>query len=464
MQRIFNGTPIYTNPESFPYSDFLYTPIYIYSCSLLIWISKLNIFNDVHQVYILARSFSFLLVICQLVYFKKIINKITGSFFHYLVVISMYLLLLNGHIFAIRPDALKVLLFSIFFFHLIQFSFFTHIKKDVVLAVIVGLLAVYTKQDIVIHISICLITLLFFKREKIVFYLVGSFFLSGFLLFICCQIFYGKYFFANLVLFNFQQVENLFQSYIVFLLSESAVRTVPLLLVAFYNLATLNKNSTTYSFEKYLIVVSIISFPVAHLLLLRAASNLNYTYELIFFLVINVAIFLKNGWLNNKTWNKVSVVIGGFFYFFMLIYLNYLLSKYEYNSTKEKKYKAEYTQAMQQRDKLNKVIGNAVVFFPHSKYMVLYNSKNLFLGHDMHIDRFLDLVYKIDCKTTLSFINFNGYDADFKNGFVQYIVLSNSKRSAEHIRKYYPGYVFYKRVDNLLIYRFADNNHKPPTP
>lgn len=454
MQRVFNGTPIYTNPESFPYTDFLYTPIYIYSGSLLIWMTKLDIFNDIHQVLIVGRCFSFFIVLLQLLYFKKIIYIITKSKFHYLVLISLYLLLLNGHIYAIRPDALKVFLFSIFFYHLIQYAFFSFSLKDAIIAVLVALLAVYTKQDIVIHISVCLMVLFYFKKEKSVVFILFSFLFSSLILFVFCQLVYGKYFFANLVLFNFQQVEHVFKSYIVYLLITSLIRTVPIILLAIFIYRKLDKNSPTFLLEKYVIVTSIILFPIAHLLLLRVASNLNYTYEFIFFLILDIAIFFK--YYNAIKVGKNFILMLSIAYIVVVIFINqFVINNYVYNLNKEHQYKVEYKIMMQQRTALKKIIGDKIVFFPHSKYMVLYNFKNLFLGYDMHIDRFLDLVYSTKCKSTLTFINFEEYDNNFKNGFVEYIILDNEKKSAAYIHTYYPNYTFYKKIDNLLVYKFC---------
>ena len=459
MQRIMLHKPIYPNPESFPFENCLCTPIYPYLCSIIIGFFKLDAITNLYKTYVLIRLFSYVLVLAQLYYLIKLIKFFTASKFHQVLITALFLFLITGHIFCIRPDALKLLFFSVFLYHLINYFFFKQKTRDAFIAVCSAVLAVYTKQDITIHIFLCFGILLFLADKRKVLILAVSFGFICFICFILCFLIFGKYVFSNLVLFNLQSVTEILKSYNIYFIIFSIIRTFPLLILVILNLKTLKKETDLKSASGFIVLCSLVFYIYSHLSILRAAANLNYTYELLIFLVLNIALFLKlhTNKINQKLSLSVIILAG---YIALLAVSNAIIQNYSMYEVKEQQFKKEYFASVKESKTIKELIGKEAVFLPNSKYMIFYADANMVTGHDMHIDRFIILYASIHIyiKSKLTVINTDGYDSNFTNGTIKYIVIPKDSKSRKHVADFYPKYKAYSNTDNFLVYQFDKNS------
>ena len=454
FQQLHTGKQLYPNPEVFPYSNCLYTPVYFHVLQCFIWLLHLDPKTDIYEFLVLGRSISFALVFGQCIYIIKIISKYKTGFFIQLLSVGLYLLLLTDHIFATRPDAFKLFFLSAFIYHLINFHFHHSTKKDFILSLVFSLLAIFSKQDIIIHITLCYFTVLLLKRNKLAFYHSFAFAILCVILFIGCYFMYGEFIFVNTILLNIQQVTELHKSYLINIIPLSIIRTLPLVLLAVYNF----KKSKQHPFEKEIKFISIVSFGLyflSHILITRAGANLNYTYELILILVINIPIFYSLNAIKVNN-NRSTFYILFLSYLLFLLLTNILFREINFNISNLKKFKKEYHQYLADKPLVDSIIKDDTVFFPNTKYSVFYSDKQLILGHDMHLDRFIELyTTNADIRSKLTFINTQSYDKNFTDGTIKYLLIENDEKSKEHLSVNYPLYSPFKKSKYLLIYRFS---------
>lgn len=467
VQQLATGQAIYPNPEALPYANCLYTPVYFYIYRIAVSCLHINVFDDIYTLLVLGRILSIVFVTAQIVYLIKFARLFSKSRIIEIAAVAFYLLLITEMMFAVRPDSLKVFFFMVFVYHLLLYVGRIATLKDGIICVAAAAFAVYTKQDISVHISLCFITaILLFRNKKI----IGLF--SAFLV-ICCIAFfisigfYGKYFFHNIVFFNIQSVTNLSTSFNLFFISISIFRTIPFLLLTVLNGRILAKTNA-HAKEKFIYIYAVLLYFLAHLSMLRAGSNFNYTFELIVLLILNFIVFCsiyKNKILERRI---TATVTTAFFIFFYLV-INGIIGNYSYKSEKEKLKKEAYTQMLKSRKEIKETIGNTYAFFPNTQYSVFYIDKHIILGHDMHLDRFIklyftfDMPFNIDIKTKLPYINTAVYDRNFTDGTITYVITDNTKKSAEHVAFYYPAYKYYKTIDNMILYKFRDKEVSMPS-
>lgn len=464
VQKIAAYQPIYQNPEAIPFDNCLYTPLYFYICRLSMFAFTLDYKEDILKLLVLARGFSLLFVLMQLFYLAKITRLITKSLFQTVIVITFYLLLITEHMYAARPDSLKILFFTMFLFHFINYFFVSGKILDLFAFFLAGILAILSKQDIIIYLGILFATLILFKKEKRVL-LIGIYFAITLLaVMFVCYLIYGNYFFVNIFLFNFQSVTNIAHSYIIICILISLSRLSPFLLLTFYNLYK-SRNDENSSLIKYISINIIITFAIVHLFSMhRAGSNLNYSYELIVLAVLSIPIFYthqKENTDRNLLWYN-SVLITGVV---LLFFSNSFFSNYKYSVKKEEKLKAEYITYQNEKKEIINIIKNDYTYFPNTKYCLFYFDNKIIYGHDMHLDRFInyyiDSKYftNLDIQTKLHFINTSYYDESFKNGLVKFLITDNTEKSSKHVALYYPKYSHYKATGNMIIYKFNESKH-----
>ena len=235
VQELLSGKPMYSNPQEFPYSINLYTPVYFYLFGILTRLSNLNIYNDLHQILVLGRLLSLSIIFIQLIYLIKLIRKFSKSNFISILVITLYLLFISGHIYAVRPDALKILFFIMFVFYLTEYLFFSNKLQTAVLCIGIAIFDVYTKQDIAIYITLCFFIAFYILRSKRVVWLFTVFIIGCLLVWLAMWLKYGNYIFQNLILFNIQSVVGLLHSYNIIFILFSFFRTLPLFVFAYLN-------------------------------------------------------------------------------------------------------------------------------------------------------------------------------------------------------------------------------------
>jgi hypothetical protein len=452
VQQLAQGRTLYENPELYPYSNCLYTPIYFYLYHALIYLSGLDAYNSPHEVLIAGRMLSLTLVMVQLVYLVKLGNRLSNSIFQTMLLVTFYLLLITGHMYAVRPDSLKVLFFLVFLFSLVECLFFSGKKKDAIICVCAAIMAVYTKQDIVLHILVCLMAaLLFLRNKKIVVLLAGFATGSVGLCFIALKI-YGSNFITNVILFNIQQTTDLWRSYNIYFFILSFARTLPLLLVSLANYRKVKHCPATA--EKFVVIITLLLYPVVHLSFFRAGANLNYTYELAALLALNIAVFFRLYMVQIRKKENAAVLVICCYLTFLLL-SNAGIKNYYFSVSREADCQKEYFDILKESKSIKAIVGNDTMFFPNTKYSIFYVDKNVVLGHDMHLDRFTNLYTSVYLKSKLAYIDTKAYDRNFTDGTVKYIVISYDPKSMRHVREYYPFYSTFKNTKHFLVYQFT---------
>ena len=457
VQRILMQQPIYPNPLELPNENCLYTPFYPYLLTIIYKIYKINPTFNLYKMYALGRFISLILVFVQLHYLTKLLQYFISSRLIKLIIITIFLLLLTGHIYSIRPDAMKLLFFTLFIYQLIGYFFFDGTKRNWYLALLFAVIAVYSKQDITIHIFISLFVLFITsakKKQVLLFSLLFS--ITCFLVFAFFSMRYGQYVFTNLVLLNLQSVSEITKSYNIYFIIFSIIRTLPLLVLIFLNFKTIKRDFGFKNINAFIVLCSLLFYVYAHLSILRAAANLNYTYELLLFLMLNTSVYYSLHKKKITQKNRLYAVILGIYILF-LFFSNFLTQCYSFHTDKEQQFKEEYFALAEESKTIKQLIGNGSIFLPNSKYMVLFADANMIGGHDMHIDRFIILYTDIDIfiKSKLSSINTKSYDDNFLNGTVQYLLIPDDKKSIAHVQKYYPAYRKLFKTKHLILYKFG---------
>ena len=180
---------------------------------------------------------------------------------------------------------------------------------------------------------------------------------------------------------------------------------------------------------------------------------------MLIFLVLNIALFLKlhTNKINQKLSLSVIILAG---YIALLAVSNAIIQNYSMYEVKEQQFKKEYFASVKESKTIKELIGKEAVFLPNSKYMIFYADANMVTGHDMHIDRFIILYASIHIyiKSKLTVINTDGYDSNFTNGTIKYIVIPKDSKSRKHVADFYPKYKAYSNTDNFLVYQFDKNS------
>ena len=268
-----------------------------------------------------------------------------------------------------------------------------------------------------------------------------------------CRLLFGKYIFTNWILLNLQTTTGIYTIVFLYILLPSIFKTAPILLLVLLNNIKIRKESEPPLIYKVIAYSGIIFYITAHLSLLRAGANLNYTYELTVILVLNLVLFIhlyKQKLLQNKMRNQLLFIA----YIILLYIANIEVNNYAYDAAKEAELKKEYFQNIKERKEIQSIIKDSYTFFPNTKYSIYYTDKNIVLGHDMHLDRFIRLFTTIVYKSRLLFISTDKYDTDFKNGTIKYIITDNDKKNMEHVAEYYPHFKPYKIIGTKLIYQY----------
>ncbi len=196
IQQVMAGNPLYQNPESEPFAVIQYMPLYYH---LTAFAGRLTGVNPLQaeQVYLLART-------CNLVFSllaSGLLAVMAIRIFHIRRAIALGIsvvgfCLLDRFAISGRPDMLKGLLFLCLVWVLLWFP---EKRKRLVypLAVFIGFLAFFTKQDGLVFSGILPLVLLFSRRWKdliLVLLIQGGLLLSGLAV---SQFLWDGQFFAN---------------------------------------------------------------------------------------------------------------------------------------------------------------------------------------------------------------------------------------------------------------------------
>ena len=450
IQHLLEHNQIYNNPTEFPFRACLFVPAYLYFSAFIVKLFNVD-YKNLHSLYITVRIISLSLFISQLILFISYIRyrfKIQSNIL--LPVILFYLLLITGHMYVVRPDAMKFLLFTTGFICLFEYHFYNSNKLYLILFLILSVLNVYTKQDSFIYISLLIVGLFIVTKKIKYLFLLILFYLLTAIVFGICVLFFGPFFYTNVIMFNFQKVDHVFNSINSMFSLFSLIRIIPVVIFAFiltkYNYNHTNKNSE----RSFLILAFSIIGITAHLFILRAGSYINYAFESIFILVFLLFYLLQNFTPDNLLSGKIKYLI--LFYFICLFMTNIIIHSYTFNFNAEKKIKLEYYENIKNGLKINSIVKNEVVYFPNIKNGLFCSDRNIIFGYDYNIGRLISFYLPLKVNSQLMFFDSKNYDECFVNGKVRYII--NDSKNDSDIKKYYPHFKICNKVGDLNIYCF----------
>lgn len=429
---------VYTNPDSFPYFICFYPPFYASFMNKFCAAMQVNILTDLHRALIWGRLISFILLFVNTWFIKKTVSLLTENKARFIHIILLLMLLYPMHFFSFRPDSFKVTFFVIFLFFYLKFHHKNNYKRHFLIALAAAAVSVFFKHDVIIYIYL-LISLhwLYFRRRSSIFFtgLLSLIIFSGFFLF--TKIF-GTHFLKNLFFYTIQYSSEIKINFII--IAFNLCKILPLVIIAYKNISSNDK------LIKFIAVCSLVFAVISNLALLRAGANLNYTYEAVILLIINLAINTSKQ--VQKKYPFVLLCV------YLLILNNKMLYPAYFKHESNEAARMQYLQNIKTSKKVQAIIGNDIVFFTNGKYIVYNGNTNLIYGYDLHLDRFTEVYMNIPVKSTL-FTNTAGkeYDELFKNGFVRYLVIDNNDVSKKQIGQYYQNFSLFTPVDNLLIYK-----------
>jgi hypothetical protein len=455
IQVLIDNKNIYTNPAELPYASCLYLPGYLYLVKgILSFCNELQR-ADLHFIFVVGRAASFLALLAQtglLVFYWRKRFQVTWNVI--LGLLCFYLMLISGHMYVVRPDAMKFLFFTIALFSLIEYEFFNQKFLYLSVSVLFAVFSVYFKQDMLIYQSIIIGILWLFTRKHKYILVLLVFWLSVAAVYGLLLLAFGKYFIDNTVMMNFQQVSHSATSPNMVFLIFSAIRILPLLVLLEYFRRKKREQFQSSAPIQYALWVVPPLFILSHLSILRAGSYINYAYETIFVVLFVVGASLNFILSDLKNLRSIRVLvvlyIGG------VLVGNWLIHSYTYSFAKESQCKKEYQQHIATAKELKAIIRKDMVFFPNVTQVIYNRNLNLIYGYDYHLGRFISLIIlkgRADVDSRLMFYDSKNYDDCFLKGTVKYIVNETAKDG--YIRKYHPNFLPYTTVGNLTVYQYS---------
>lgn len=445
---------LYENPEKFPYLLIVHAPMYYFMMAGIMKICSINVIKDVHMMYIIGRTISFLLLFVNFYFLLKITSVLVDNFKYKIYLLLIFILFLPSHFYACRPDSIKTTFFILFLYNFILFIKSNKLSYNFI-ALFFLFLSILCKQDVLVY--GVLIYGIYFLLERKIIYMISLVILIFILSF--CVYFHYLYSGINLVkvlfFYNLQYTSDLTINLI--LISCHLLRASPLFIFTLINFKS--KNKLTFSLS----VLSTCFIGASTLLMFRTGSNINYTYESVILLLLNVVLFLNeehpqlNKYLKYSTLNNFVVCM---YVFFLFSFNQFLYYKTFFLSKEELKYKNEFISSEQTSIKIKRIIGKNVLFIPDMKYYIFYPDANMIYGSDWHYDRYCEIALNLHIKPEfLQNDIVSKYDEQFTNGEVKYILVENNAKSARHMLRYYPNYNLFQQIDNFILYKYNSVNN-----
>lgn len=448
-QQLLSGKNLYLNPEAFPFSAIIYSPLYIYLHAGLCKLFNVDYLNDIHCIFIIGRILSLFFVFPSMIYLALFVKKLNGNLTGQLTAICMFLLLMTGHSYISRPDSMKIAFFLMYLYYACNFLFFDKRKIDLIFSIICALLAVASKQDALVYIILFQFVCVIYIRNWSI--LINSIIL---LILIAClfgllQVVFGPYCLISLFNFNFQVVHKFQFTYNILVVLFTNCRLFPFYVLFVFSIFYF-KDSPYNLLLKIVSTCGILSVFSSTLFLFRPGSYLNYTYELIVFAVISLIIFIHTVKYSNLIRNFI------FIYFLLVFIVNPLIKNYnpfiENFSLMKKNYYTHYTLRKNIIPFLEK---NEILFTPDLELSLFFVDKNIIYGHEYHLDKIIKAHLDLDCNSKLLLNSSEKYDAYFTNGAVKYILIKDKESTLAYMKKYYPVYSLLKKTDGYLLYEFT---------
>lgn len=456
-QQLLRGYPLYSNPLEFPFLPVMYTPLYPYFLYYLSRLIGFTVDSDPHNFFVMARSLSFLFTFLNVFIIYRLFKRLNFSYTYFFAAIPFYLLLITGHFYVARPDALKITFFSLFLLTTLEYLFFKSRFFYLPLSVLSGLTCVFLKQDAVIYIYLILTIACILLRNQRTFFLLTCF--TGGLLVMTgvCYLLFGDQFFVSTILFNFQITTNIFKTFNLWTALFSVGRTFPLALVTIYSCNQAIKNSYPKRIEVFIPLAAVILYAISHLLMFRAGAYLNYTFESVLLIILSVILAIRSneGFIiaRMKPFSALCLL-----YAVMLFASNIIIHSYSYDRDQENRNIKNHQNALWEKEEITKIIGNDLVFFANPRYAIYYPKANFICGYEMHFDRLVEMLHGIKSSSRLLLVSTEKYDAYFTEGKVKYIIAENSIQSKNGIEKYHPNYNLIESFQNLVVYQTSETD------
>lgn len=453
VQKIEYAKTLYQNPLVFPFTNCVYNPLYPY----LIWIIAkafaLDFSKDIHAIFMIGRVISFVCILIQIVYVIKFIQLFEKSKSIILLGVLLYLLLITGHFYAMRPDAIVTTMFSVFVYETVVYFYHkSNVKYWIKISVYI-LLMTLLKQDFIIHIFLFLGILFLLQRTKATFLLMMFSVFLVVLTYIVLFSIFGENYIYNTVLFNFQVTSNVRNSYNLVIVAISICRILPLLFLSIILYVKYYKQQNRNILLLF-ILTGFFEFVICHLLMFRAGSFINYSYVTILFLVISCSVISCIP--SQKKYLLMFIFIC---YLIGIIGTNVLLKNYSISLETLKKEEIEYKDKLKDRDKILSYVGNAIYFMPNGKNVIFLSGSNCIYGYDFHINRYLYLITGFKSTTKLTYIKSDRYDSYFNDGKLKYILLESATKNDAYIQQYYPNYKLTDTISSYQVYSYLEVNN-----
>lgn len=446
VQQLLIGRDLYPDPYVYPYSFVIYSPLYLYVVYFIAKINSLNYINDIHEIYVIGRSVSYICVLGSIYIVDCLIKKETTSKTIRLSAIFVFLCIISGHAFVFRSDGMKVFFFLAFLNSYIDYFFYSKNKMSLLLLLLFAILAFLAKQDVIIYILLFQCIYVVFERSRKAFQvlLLSAFFfiITSFLL----KSIFGKFCFENLVLFNLQVISEVKSSYNLLVVLFNLCRLLPVCLYLMYVLYQYRNEHNT--FVKALLTSSLIAFVLSNFFLFRPGSYLNYTYEATILLMFTLFIVFRR--------YSNPFLLFTLLYFGLYFLSNLVIKNYVYFPEKEKKYKLEYSEYFSLRDQLlPRLSNNESLFTPELMLSIFFADKNVIYGQEFHLDNLIYIHLGLKSDSKLLFNSSKEYDKNFENGNVKYILSFDKNETKEVMQQNFKHYQLLQKVERFLLYEYV---------
>lgn len=431
---------LYMDPDSFPFFISFYPPLYPYMMKTIFSIKHINILTDLHQMYVTGRFISFVLFFVVFFILVKLIRLLVNTNARLYLILFLLILLFPNHFYTFRPDSFKVTAYVCFVFFMLKYDFLTNQKRTLYLAMAFGVIGVFFKHDVIIYVGLYFVAHFFVYRKL---NKIGQFIqllLVIFVLFFVGAILTNNNMIDNIFYYNIQ-ISNQYSNLLVLELANF-LRLLPLIILAIINARS------KQLLNRFIGYYALLAFVFSSILLFRAGSNFNYTYESVFLLLINAGIYFKE----KDKLLKAPIILYLSFIIFLNQSIGFKLFQFGEDLNRQQ---VEFNQNIQAAVQLKKIIKKDIVFFPSSKSIIFNAALNSICGYDFHLDRYTDLYLGKPIESKLLDEQLiKKYDSLFTNGFVRYIVIEDTPKSFHHIQKYYPKFEFLQTCNHLAIFRY----------
>ncbi len=453
VQLLLNGQSLYKNPASYPFDATIYLPLYHYLLFFICSLCGINPFADIHSIYAAGRAFSLVTLLINLFVLDRFICLFNKNLLVRVAGIFVFVILLPAHIYTARPDALELLFFTLFIYYIYKYIFVQPNIPWLVYALFSAQLSLFSKQDSLLLTFSFLGLFFLYERSRRSFIILAVFAVITAIALALAYWVWGPYFFTNIILWNIQTIKRVDPLPYVKLFILSIARLAPLIFAGAYVLYKEWKEKRRNGSAMFIAIAALFYLLVAHVMVLRAGSHINYINPVLLLLTICFGIFSSY----DLPWLKRRLALTSAFitaYLLVVIFSNQIFHNYTYNTEDEDLNRQRYTSLMQLKPDLLNIANNDTVFFLNPKYCIFLTEKQLIYGYDMHIDRMIEVLTGFHIESRLAFVSTAPYDEQFNRGTVKYIIAEKDSLSQQQMKKNYAHFHEDKMLQGFTIYKY----------